>query len=719
MEAGAFPNKLTNFGEVTPRHFRDQTLHVENQMKPKSISILRPAARVTATSGFLLAAAALPAFAASATWNGTTDATWATGTNWSVTPVPGIGDAATFNNAGGAVDVIDLVAGVTVNSLLFDTTNVAAYTIGSGAVGSQTLTLNGTSTITLNNTINANQLINANVALGTGVTITNNDTGNTLTIAGGISGSGSSLTKVGAGTLILSGLSSTAANNYTGLTILGGGTTTLTQDASFSGGLTFGATAGATVASNLNLNSASATFAGPMLVQTEDIINTITIGAGEKLTINGNVTSGTGNQGRLTVSGAGGWDVISSNATFGGGGTANNNADFIVDMSALAEFNANLRTGGAGSDGGLFRIGPISKSGTNTRSHTVTLATNSTISADTIQLSMAGAPGTSTLSLGNGTQIINSDNISMSGSSRENSLISFRTADGTLKIRGTDGSDSSRSNLTMLSGTTVGGSVTSTFDVTGHNADLLFDNVRIYDSTANTTDSATNTYTAMFSFDRGTLDVTTFEIGRKSAGAINNAGNAIANIGSSADLTNSATLGTVNLGILTTGSTIAANGVLNSTLNITGTATTANFTTMSMLNSTSADIDAKVISSVNISGGTTTGTGGINMLEALTAGTATSTLTISGGSLSVGTSGVSATNGIYRTATTGTTTLRLNGGSLDLNGNSIGGANAITTQFESGTLTDVGEINAGATGLTKTTVGTLTLNGTNTYTGAT
>ncbi|MBV5332063.1 autotransporter-associated beta strand repeat-containing protein, partial [bacterium] len=125
-------------------------------------------------------------------------------------------------------------------------------------------------------------------------------------------------------------------------------------------------------------------------------------------------------------------------------------------------------------------------------------------------------------------------------------------------------------------------------------------------------------------------------------------------------------------------------------------------------------------SAVNISGGATTGSGGIDMSTAAN-GTVNSTLTVSGGTLSVGTGGISAPNGIYRTAATNTTaTVIINGGSLDLNGNAIGGsgANAITTQFESGTLSNVSQINGGA-GLTKTTGGTLALATANTFTGNT
>ncbi len=209
---------------------------------------------------FAVIAMAQSAHADSATWNGTADALWATGTNWSTTPVPGTGDTATFNNAGGAVDVIDLGAGVIIGNILFDSSAVAAYTLGSGAVGSQTLTLNDSGAITANNTINANQTFNAKLVLGTDATaqsysITNSDTSNSLTFAGGITGGTTgtaeaktlnlstatgginltgaitkggatslALTKTGAGTLTLSG-----ANSYNGTTTISAGNSTTSK----------------------------------------------------------------------------------------------------------------------------------------------------------------------------------------------------------------------------------------------------------------------------------------------------------------------------------------------------------------------------------------------------------------------------------------------------------------------------------------------------------
>ena len=91
-----------------------------------------------------LLASSFVAHAANATWNGTTSTSWATVGNWSASPVPGLTDTATFNNPGNGNKLISLGTGVQINNIIFDTANATAYTIGAGAVGSQTLTMNGT-----------------------------------------------------------------------------------------------------------------------------------------------------------------------------------------------------------------------------------------------------------------------------------------------------------------------------------------------------------------------------------------------------------------------------------------------------------------------------------------------------------------------------------------------------------------------------------------------
>ena len=66
-------------------------------------------------TGLLLLAGGLNLKAANGTWIGAADATWA-GANWSASPVPGTGDAATFNGLGNGNTTVDLGSGVTISN---------------------------------------------------------------------------------------------------------------------------------------------------------------------------------------------------------------------------------------------------------------------------------------------------------------------------------------------------------------------------------------------------------------------------------------------------------------------------------------------------------------------------------------------------------------------------------------------------------------------------
>jgi len=171
-----------------------------------------------------------PALAANATWNGTNSGVWSDTGNWSASPVPGTGDQALFNNAGNSNTTIDLGAGVTIRQLVFNASGVAAYTIGSGAVNSQSLTLDstGNGTIQMNSTVQNDQLVNAQVRLpgNANYLFTNASTSNRLTVAGNVvanSGVAGNLLKTGAGLVILSGTNDWADTSLSGIFYVTGG----------------------------------------------------------------------------------------------------------------------------------------------------------------------------------------------------------------------------------------------------------------------------------------------------------------------------------------------------------------------------------------------------------------------------------------------------------------------------------------------------------------
>lgn len=133
-------------------------------------------------------------YAANGIWQGTADSQWVNSANWSVSPYPSGTDKATFNNAGNGNTSIDVSGLSSLLSIDF-ITGAGAYTIGSGAVNSQTLKLRNNSYISLFASATTSQLFNAKIDLGaesTGGTTTYfvNDTTNcNITLAGDITSS--------------------------------------------------------------------------------------------------------------------------------------------------------------------------------------------------------------------------------------------------------------------------------------------------------------------------------------------------------------------------------------------------------------------------------------------------------------------------------------------------------------------------------------------------
>ena len=111
---------------------------------------------LTPITGLLLLAGALELQAASGSWTGATDANWSDA-NWSATPVPGTGNTAIFGGAGNGNTTINLGSGITILDLMFNSGSAAAYTIGAGAAGSQTLSLNNSGAITMNSSYELHQ----------------------------------------------------------------------------------------------------------------------------------------------------------------------------------------------------------------------------------------------------------------------------------------------------------------------------------------------------------------------------------------------------------------------------------------------------------------------------------------------------------------------------------------------------------------------------------
>ncbi|HLX60660.1 MAG TPA: C25 family cysteine peptidase [Planctomycetota bacterium] len=162
-------------------------------------------------------------------------------------------------------------------------------------------------------------------------------------------------------------------------------------------------------------------------------------------------------------------------------------------------------------------------------------------------------------------------------------------------------------------------------------------------------------------------------------------------------------------------------GSNNMTSNTGGVSGTVNFdtgtftvTTLSMGTKTAAGTGGAT-GTLTVGGGAfTINTGGSFLLGSqATAGTAAATLNVNGGTF---TSNADITQG----GGTTTSTITVNGGTLDMTSHNIGGATPINVvDFQSGTVRNIKEINAGAFPLSKSTGGTLIVDGTNTYTGGT
>ncbi len=119
-------------------------------------------------STFVLSSA-LSASAANGTWNSTAQGSngfWTNSLNWSVSPYPSGGDTALFNNDGNGQQELDLAGLSFIKYITYDSPLVAAYTNGTGAANSQTLVMADGGEIRLTSTAGSSQFFNCGLQLG-------------------------------------------------------------------------------------------------------------------------------------------------------------------------------------------------------------------------------------------------------------------------------------------------------------------------------------------------------------------------------------------------------------------------------------------------------------------------------------------------------------------------------------------------------------------------
>jgi autotransporter-associated beta strand protein len=590
------------------------------------------------------------------------------------------------------------------------------FTIGGGTINNSTgagitLTTNNVQNWNASFTFTGTQSLNlgtGDVTLNATPTVTVN--ASTLTVGGGISG-GFGLIKAGPGTLTLTGLSATAADNYVGTTTLDNGTTNVASAAAFTGGLTFGSSTANTTPATLNLPN-GATFAGAVLVQNSTATaNIITVDSGQTLTLNGNVTIGAATPAaanataRLSIGGGGHLNVLT--ATGGsfqvGGTTAAISQASTLDLTGLASATINV------SATGTVRVNQPTTSNVAGNQSSLLLPTPTTgilpttpvttITAANFNVGDNGSYGgagnqVNTVTLGTGLTTLNVNTVNVGTGGRDFGRISFATGNGTIKLRAADGASRAAFNVGTGSATTGVGTqptVNNNVDLRGHSADLQISTLAIggQNRLTNRTDT--------FAYDTGVLDVTTVVLATNTGTPSTAAGTFTPNWTSNLNIGGgTTTIGTGGVD-MAFGQTAAISGAQEGTKTLVG-----NF---------------------NISGGTVTiannATFGaaIRMSQSIqTSVIANSTLNITGGTVTLAGHIIKGSN-----VGAGTATVTLNGGTLDMTGKNIGGTAPATVIFnaQSGTLKNLAQLNAGFGALNKTTSGTLHVDGTNTYTTAT
>lgn len=454
----------------------------------------------------------------------------------------------------------------------------------------------------------------------------------------------------------------------------------------------------------------SSTTAGTLLFQqnSKTVFHQLQINSGQVLTLAGAVAvTGLPSNAAFLV---GGVAANLSNTEVSIGGETPGTGSFVVSNSA-ADFVVNQTTpGGTNTTGTAV----LNLSGLGSFSATVNEflvgATSSGSAGNSIgKLTLAGGTNTITSDLfavgvnsitavtGNllrfgQTNTFNTGKMVIAGSRASTTLEYIGSGTATFKLRHKDGVSATtslwigdqRNNSSTASSS--GGSSTASGVIDGSNVSLDWLVTDIYlGNGASVASSNDGSGTGTLNFALGTINVTTLHLGR------------VVSDNASAGTQDSTSSGTVNMS--------------GGTLNVTG-----NLIIAENQDDTGTGVNLATAGTLNLSGGTVSVNGNIRMAQHTatppSTRSATATLNLTGGTLTVG------GNITTDTEATNVDTITLNGATLDLTNGTIGSAAAPidTFNFQSGTLRNVMEFNGGGA-ITKSTAGTATLSGTNTFTG--
>jgi autotransporter-associated beta strand protein len=546
-----------------------------------------------------ISAASVPSFV----WNRLSSGSWSSAGSWNHGVAPA-SNAATkiefftaLNPSGNIAANNDIGSGVTLQSLTLNGVGSGSTSVSGGSItfaSGGALSLNSEG---IGYSIAAPVVLSAATSIG-GTSL------DALTIGGAVSGSGA-LTKNGIFDVTINGAhSATGQTNVNAGALRFGGGTTSTGNYLLSGGtlgytanttgvkqIFFGATAGDADGSVLDI-AANVTSTGLTVQTTSAAANTLNIGAGKTLTINGSYTAGGLN-----------------------GGIGNSNLTSTGSGSLMMNFgtNAIIRRGSVLN---LTSLGALTMTGTNLNIGDLDNYTTTSVAQLTLP-----ANGPTIINV----NAINLDSAGVGGTTARGESATFLApaGSGTLTIRGSAGGTST-ANLLMdkHSGTGTGASVTI-FDTRGHAADILLSTLEISRRSGTQTGG---TGTGSFYFDTGTLSVTNLVTMAYTEGNADNTAT-LALSGGTATFTAGITLASVT--------SASANAGGTATLNISGTANvTSGPITLGILTGTATGRSSSA--TLNLTGGTLTMTGDILKGDTSGTGTTTSVLNLNGGTLDLG-----------------------------------------------------------------------------------